>query len=94
MAVHQRYSPLRWEVENRILSLMPAQRSNSRSYRFTNGSVKKLERLSGLLEKTDTQIIEEAIAHLLGTLERDQPVWMTSPPGDEKTHKRPPRDAA
>lgn len=74
---------------------MPAQRSNSRSYRFTNSSVKKLERLGDILEKSDTQIIEDAIAHLLGTLERDMPTWQTSPRETEKTHKRtPPRDAA
>ena len=69
-----------------ILRLMPSEKSaNSRSYRFTNSTTKRLERLSDILEKTDTAIIEEAIAHLLGTLERDQPVWLTSPP---KGHKR------
>lgn len=74
---------------------MPAQRtSNSRSYRFTNSTVSKMERLAALLEKTDTQILEEAVAHLLGTLERDQPVWMTSPKDREEGHKRPPRNAA
>lgn len=66
------------------------QKSNSRSYRFTNGSVKKLERLGRLLEKSDTQIIEDAIAHLLGTLERDHPVFLTSPGDTQKGPKRPP----
>ena len=80
-------------MQGAILRLMPAEKGNSRSYRFTNSTTKKLERLSDITEKSDTAIIEEAIAHLLGTLERDQPVWLTSPRDAEKTHKRGP-DAA
>jgi predicted transcriptional regulator len=72
---------------------MPTEKSNSRSYRFTNSTAKKLERLADIMEKSDTAIIEEAIAHLLGTLERDQAVWMTSPKDAQKGHKNP-RDAA
>jgi hypothetical protein len=72
---------------------MPTEKSNSRSYRFTNSTAKKLERLSDLTEKTDTSIIEDAIAHLLGTLERDQPIFLTSPQDPRKGHKGP-RDAA
>jgi len=73
---------------------MPSEKSASRSYRFTNSTTRKLEKLADLLEKSDTQIIEDAIAHLLGTLERDQPLWATSPGDDKKSHKRPPSDAA
>jgi hypothetical protein len=82
-------------VEAAILRLnMPTEKSKSRNFRFTNSTNSKLERLADILEKSDTAIIEDAIAHLLGTLERDNPVYLTSPRGTEKTHKRPPRDAA
>lgn len=68
---------------------MPVEKSNSRSYRFSNGSVKKLQRLSAIRpDMSDTAIIEAAIAHLLGTLEREQPVWLTSPGDLQKSHKR------
>jgi len=67
---------------------MPTEKSSSRSYRFTNSTASRLERLADMLEKSDTAIIEEAIAHLLGTLERDQPVWLTSPPKGRDGHKR------
>jgi hypothetical protein len=81
-------------VQGAILRLtMPTEKSNSRSYRFTNSTAKKLERLAAITEKSDTAIIEDAIAHLLGTLERDNPIYLTSPRDIGKTHKNP-RDAA
>jgi len=67
---------------------MPQEKSASRSFRFTNSTAKKLDRLARLTEKSDTAIIEDAIAHLLGTLDRDQPVFLTSPRDSEKGHKR------
>ncbi len=67
---------------------MPTEKSSSRSYRFTNSTASRLEKLADILEKSDTAIIEEAIAHLLGTLERDQPVWLTSPPKAVPKHPR------
>jgi predicted DNA-binding protein len=81
-------------VQGAILRLtMPTEKSNSRSYRFTNSTAKKLERLAAITEKSDTAIIEDAIAHLLGTLERDNPIYLTSPKDVQKGHKSP-RDAA
>jgi hypothetical protein len=82
-------------LEGAILRLkMPTEKSSSRSYRFTNKTAANLERLAELMEKSDTQIIEDAIAHLLGTLERDQPLWATRPGDVKSSHKRGPRDAA
>ncbi len=76
-----------------ILSVVPAEKSNSRSYRFSNSTIKRLDRLGDITEKSVTAILEDAVAHLLGTLERDLPVYLTSPRDSEKRHKRPP-DAA
>lgn len=82
-------------MEGAILRLtMPTEKSSSRSYRFSNSTANRIKRLAELLEKSDTQIIEDAIAHLLGTLERDQPLWAISPEDLKKLHKKPPRDAA
>jgi predicted transcriptional regulator len=72
---------------------MPTEKSSSRSYRFTNKTAANIARLADLMEKSDTAIIEDAIAHLLGSLERDQSLWATRPGDIKKTHKRPP-DAA
>lgn len=76
-------------MQGAILRLtMPTEKTNSRSYRFTNSTVKKMERLADILEKSDTAIIEDAIANMLGTLERDNPVYLTNPGDIRKTHKR------
>lgn len=78
-------------VAARIISLMP-ETPVSR-FRINRRSLDKLARLRALLEKSDADILEDAIDHLLGTLERDQPVWKTAPSDSRKGHK-PPRDAA
>lgn len=80
-------------MEQAILRLMAPEKGTSRSFRFSGITAKRLERLGKMVEKSDTAIIEDAIAHLLGTLERDEPIRMTAPSDDPKRHKRPP-DAA
>lgn len=72
---------------------MPSEKNTSRSYRFSKVTADRLQRLADLLEKSDTAILEDAIAHLLGTLDRDEPIYLTSPNDRQKRHK-PPRDAA
>jgi len=47
-----------------------------------------MERLRKLTQKTDSEIIEDAIAHLLGSLERDLPTYITAPSDRVKSHKR------
>lgn len=71
---------------------MPTEKT-TRSFRFSKVTSERMARLADLLEKSDTAILEDAIAHLLGTLERDQPVWQITP---AELRKRPksPRDAA
>ncbi len=77
-------------AEIRILELPRV----TRSYRFDDRTLERLNKLARRLpSKSDTAILEDAIAHLLGTLERDQPTWMTAPSDSQKGHKRPP-DAA
>jgi hypothetical protein len=61
----------------------------TRNYRFDEQTIQRLNKLSNRLgAKTETDILEDAIAHLLGSLERDQPVWMTAPSEVLKSHKR------
>lgn len=74
--------------------VMPTEKGASRSFRFSTVTSRRLERLSDLLEKSDTAILEDAIAHMIGTLERDQPVWLTAPSDGRKHHKRGSDDAA
>jgi hypothetical protein len=76
----------------RIIELMP-ETPVSR-YRLNARTKERLERLRGLMDKTEAEILEDAVAHLLGTLERDQPIWPTAPSDRQTRHKRPPRDAA
>ena len=75
----------------RIIELMP-ETPVSR-HRLSARTREQLEVLHDVLGKTESEILEDAVAHLLGTLERDQPVWLTAPSDRGKRHKRPP-DAA
>lgn len=72
---------------------MPIEKGPQRGFKLSASTNQRLERLSKMLDKSDTAIIEDAIAHLLGTLERDEPVRMTAPSDAAKRHKSP-RDAA
>jgi hypothetical protein len=72
------------------LEIYNLARPTQRSYRFDEQTVERLNKLSNRLgNKTETQIITDAIGHLLGSLERDQPIWMTAPSESQKSHKRP-----
>lgn len=72
---------------------MPIEKT-TRSYRFSKVTQDRIERLGELLQKSDTQILEDAIAHLLGTVDRDQPVWVTSPHDRKRGTSGPRRPAA
>jgi hypothetical protein len=78
-------------LEFRLLE-MPRK---TQSYRFGDKTVDRLRKLGAILPtKTDTAIIEDAVAHLLATLESDDPrVHITAPSDTRKGHKTP-RDAA
>jgi hypothetical protein len=71
-------------VELEILHLPRA----TRSYRFDELTMERLNKLAGRLGKTETEIVSAGVAHLLGTLERDQPIWMTAPSEGQKSHKK------
>lgn len=73
-----------------MFHLMPVKKSTSRHYRFSSLTERRLERLADILEKSDTGILEDAIAHLLGTIDRDLPVYLTSLMDKRKGPKRPP----
>lgn len=53
-----------------------------------------LEELRGLTGKSEAEIIDDAVAHLLGTLEHDEKIWPARPAERRKGHKRPPDHAA
>ena len=74
------------EESERIIELMP----DPSAYRLSPQAKRQLKQLAEQQDKSDAEILEIAIAHLLGTLDRDQPVFLTS---SKKTHKSP-RDAA
>jgi hypothetical protein len=40
---------------------------------------KRLERLRRMVDKSPSGVLSLALAHLLATLERDQPIWLTVP---------------
>jgi hypothetical protein len=73
----------------RIIELMP----DPSAFRISPLAKRQLKQLAEQQDKSDAEILEIAIAHLLGTLDRDQPVWMTGTKPVPKGHKRPP-DAA
>jgi hypothetical protein len=74
-----------------ILRLMPVDKGARRSFLFANVTERRLARLSDILEhsKSDTAIIEDALAHFLWTLEAGQPVKMVRPAESLNGHKRP-----
>lgn len=75
----------------RIIELMPETPAS----RFRINALAK-ERLAKIKEfngKKDAQILEDAIAHLLSSLERDESVHQVVP-SEQRSGRRPPRDAA
>lgn len=64
----------------------------ARSYRFDEQTLERLNKLANRLQgKNETDIVRDAVAHFLGTLERDQPLWMTAPSEAQKanaSHKK------
>ena len=72
----------------KLFQLMPEK--TARSFRLSTVTQRRLERLADILEKNDTAILEDAIAHLLGTIDRDLPVYLTSLMDKRKGPKRPP----
>lgn len=75
----------------RIIELMPEKTPTT--FRLSPLAKRRLRAMAESTDRSDAEILEIAIAHLLGTLDRDQPVWMTGTKPLPKTHKRPP-DAA
>lgn len=64
---------------------------------FDELMLERLNKLSNRLAgKTETDIMRDSLAHFLGTVERDQPVWMTVPSEVQKAklpdHNRGPRE--
>lgn len=66
----------------------------TRSYRFDELTIQRLNKLTGRLGMTETETVSRGIAHLLGSIERDQPLWMTAPSEAQKSHKRSSSGAA
>jgi hypothetical protein len=94
MAVHWPRAKMGMEFR-REFEVIDLARARTRSYRFSDQTGERLKKLGEKLEsKTETQILEDAVAHLLSTLDRDLPVYMTAPSDGAKRHKRTPSDAA
>jgi hypothetical protein len=75
-----------------VLQLM-AQEKTARSYRFTDTTVERLNKLEGRLPTMDrTTIVETAIGHLLGSLEQGEGVYLAVPSEAQKAHKKGPAD--
>ena len=78
----------------REFEVIDLARARTRSYRFSEQTAARLKRLGETLQsKTETQILEDAIVHLLATLDREEKVSLIAPSDSQKRHKRPP-DAA
>ena len=80
-------------VELEVLAL-PKTRKHFVADELTLERINKLSnRLAG---KTDTEIIKDSLAHFLGTIERDLPVYVTAPSEVQKSkpadHKRTQHD--
>ena len=62
------------------LLLMPEK--SSTSFRLSATAQRRLRKLCyrlGKAERDRAEVLETAITHCLGSLERDQPLWMTVP---------------
>ena len=71
-----------------IIELMPETPASQ--FRLKPLAKKRLRALAIAMEKSESAVIDLAIAHLAGTLQRDQPVFMTVPDEDSdppKAHK-------
>ena len=47
--------------------------------RLSARAAARLDRLQRKLSASKTQVVEDALVHLLGSLERDQAIWLTVP---------------
>ena len=78
------------KTAERFIQLMP----DPSTYRLSPRAKRQLKQLSESQDKSDAEILEIAITHLLATLENDEGVRMTVKDDGSKRHKRPPSDAA
>lgn len=79
-------------VTARIIELMP-ETPVSR-YRLDAGTKARLAALKELTQKTEVEIIEDAVAHLLGALEHEEKIWPARRTEARNRHKRTPPGAA
>jgi len=60
-----------------MIAFMPEKQQAN--FRLSPTTTRRLAKLALRLGKSKTDVLETAVVHLLGTLERDQAVWMTVP---------------
>jgi hypothetical protein len=78
-------------VEFKILELA----KTSKHYRLSDKTLARLEKLRELAPgKSDTELVQDAVAHLLGTLESDDPRIFTHVPSEGRKRHKDPHDAA
>ncbi len=77
---------VRNDAQGGIITLVAKIQS---TFRLSPQTLDVVQRLADKLGKPRPDILELAIAHLEGTLNHDQPVYISGPPDDEpKSHKR------
>lgn len=60
-----------------MIALMPEKTASN--FRLSLQTQRRLAKLALRLGKSKTEVLELAVTHLLGSLERDQAVWLTAP---------------
>lgn len=64
------------------IRLLNVPEGKPRSFRLSAHSLSQLDRLCSRLDKTRSEAVAIAVTHLLATVERSQPVWVTVPSED------------
>ena len=66
--------------------------AKARTFRLTDLDDKRLDRLRRMVDKSPSAVQSLALAHLLATLERDQPIWLTVPSEPDEPVAEPSED--
>lgn len=62
-------------------------------FRINQRAKDRIARIRDLTGKSDAEILQDAVAHMLSSLEQEQPINLIVP-SERKEGRRPPRDAA
>lgn len=66
------------------VKMIPNVPTKPRSFRLDDTDLEILMRLQRMMRRSQTEVISTALVHLMATVQRDEPVRVTLPEGDDQ----------